>query len=108
MDDLGVAVNQVTKDVAAKFAALDDPEFTVVVQPAVENVPLATFAKDDVEDLLSDVDCFHPSLCTDQAFAVGQISNLDLSLTLILTNHTSHRSVFGTTCFNHQTTRAQH
>eukprot|EP00730_Choanoeca_flexa_P014390 TRINITY_DN6276_c0_g1_i2.p1 TRINITY_DN6276_c0_g1~~TRINITY_DN6276_c0_g1_i2.p1 ORF type:complete len:347 (+),score=93.60 TRINITY_DN6276_c0_g1_i2:128-1168(+) len=76
MDELGLQVNQVTKDVAKQFAALEDPEFTVVVQPAVENVPLATFAPEYVEDLLSDLDCFHPSLCTDQGFAVGVWNNM--------------------------------
>ena len=76
MDDLGVQINGVTEDVAAQFAALNDPYFTAVVQPAVQNVPLSTFPKAVVQDLLSDVDCFHPSLCTDQGIAVGVWNNL--------------------------------
>ncbi|EDQ86680.1 uncharacterized protein MONBRDRAFT_38296 [Monosiga brevicollis MX1] len=76
MDELGMQINQVTARVAAKYAALNDPLFTAVVQPAIQNVPLNTFPKDVVQDLLSDVDCFHPSLCTDQGFAVGVWNNM--------------------------------
>ena len=72
MDDLGLEVNQVTEDVTKQFAQLNDPEFYAVVQPAIEKVPLATFEPDIVEDLLSDLDCFHPSLCTDQGMAVSR------------------------------------
>lgn len=70
MDELAVAVNQVTYDVAKQFADLKDPHFSAIVQPAIQEVPLNTFPKDVVQDLLSDLDCFHPSLCTDQGFAV--------------------------------------
>eukprot|EP00043_Microstomoeca_roanoka_P012210 m.117465 g.117465 ORF g.117465 m.117465 type:complete len:349 (-) comp15427_c4_seq1:231-1277(-) len=76
MDDLGLAVNQVTREVAAQFAALNDTQFTVVVQPAVEDVALTKYPPSVVQDLLSDLDCFHPSLCTDQGFAVGIWNNM--------------------------------
>eukprot|EP00049_Salpingoeca_infusionum_P004852 m.84618 g.84618 ORF g.84618 m.84618 type:complete len:355 (+) comp12754_c0_seq1:65-1129(+) len=76
MDDLAMAINAVTKKVVAEFAALNDPLFTAVVQPAIEDMKLSSYPKEDVQDLVSDLDCFHPSLCTDQGFAVGVWNNM--------------------------------
>jgi len=64
MDLRSVAFNDIQNRLAAKYAALNDPNFTVVVQPGLSGINIGKFG----EDYLSDLDCFHPSLCANQAF----------------------------------------
>jgi len=72
MDALTVQYNQRTAKVATEFQQKNDPNFTVVVQPGIDACKFGTWG----EDFLSDVDCFHPSLCTDQAMAISIWNNM--------------------------------
>lgn len=74
MDELAVAYNQATFKVAAEFQALNDPQFTVVAQPGVDGLNIGKLP--DPENYLSDVDCFHPSLCAHQSFALALWNNM--------------------------------
>jgi hypothetical protein len=76
MDNLKMQINNVTQEVAAAFAALNDPKFTAVAQPGIEDTDLTAFPKNVAIDLVSDVDCFHPSLCTDQNIAIAIWNNM--------------------------------
>jgi hypothetical protein len=72
MDELTQKYNAITHKVVDEFAALKDPQFTAVAQPGVDGDAFATWG----EDFLSDLDCFHPSLCTNQGFALCLWNNM--------------------------------
>jgi lysophospholipase L1-like esterase len=72
MDDLIQVMNAITYKVAAEFQAMKDPLFTVSVQPGVQGMNIATMP----ENFLSDVDCFHPSLCAHQGFSLALWNNM--------------------------------
>ena len=73
MDELAIEYNKRTFKVAEEFQALNDPEFTVVVQPAVDSFRIGDYS----QNFLSDVDCFHPSLCAHQGFAYALWNNMN-------------------------------
>jgi phospholipase B1 len=56
MDDLALKYNQISEKLAAEFQAMNNPNFTVVVQPGLSGINVAKFG----EDYLSALDCFHP------------------------------------------------
>jgi len=64
MDNHGAAFNQIMVQLADEYAGLNDPNFTVVVQPGVRDLAVSEFG----EHYLSKLDCFHPSLYANQAF----------------------------------------
>jgi len=72
LDNLVMQYNVATAQVVAEIASQNDPQFTAVVQPGVQNCAFGSWG----EDFLSDVDCFHPSLCTDQLFSVAFWNNM--------------------------------
>jgi small subunit ribosomal protein S29e/phospholipase B1 len=74
MDQRSVEFNARTNKVAAEFRALNDPEFTVSVQPGVQDCQFDLWKTP--ERYLSDVDCFHPSLCSHQAFSLAVWNNM--------------------------------
>jgi hypothetical protein len=65
MDRDSIEFNVRTRKVVAEFAAKNNPHFTAVVQPGVQDTNIAY----DGEIFLSELDCFHPSLYADEAFA---------------------------------------
>jgi len=72
MDIRGTEFNAITNEIVAKFAALNDPEFTVVVQPGISGFPVATYG----ESYLSALDCFHPNLYANWAFTYAIWNNM--------------------------------
>jgi len=64
MDLRSVQYNAIQEKQAARYAGMNDPNFTVVVQPGLSGMQIAKFG----EAYLSALDCFHPSLCANQAF----------------------------------------
>jgi len=65
MDIRAQDFNRISYKLAAEFAALNDPEFTVVVQPGVQDLDIPQAG----ESYLSALDCFHPNLWANEAFA---------------------------------------
>jgi len=65
MDARGVTFNGISEKLAQQFANLNNPNFTVVVQPGLTGIVIQKFG----EDYLSNLDCFHPSLCANQVFS---------------------------------------
>jgi hypothetical protein len=57
--------NAISERLAAYYAGLNNPNFTVVVQPGLSGIQIEKYG----EAYLSNLDCFHPSLCANQAFA---------------------------------------
>jgi len=74
MDDYAVAYTQISYDLAAKYDAKNNTGFTVVVQPGLTGINLMNFP--EPLDYLSDLDCFHPSLCANEAFAYQVWNNM--------------------------------
>ena len=72
MDEHSRLFNAITYKVAAEFSALNNDTFTVVVQPAVENLEFVQYG----EAFLSDLDCFHPSYHADVGIGVGLWNNM--------------------------------
>jgi len=72
MDLRSVQFNAISAKLAAKYAAMNNPNFTVVVQPGISGLEIAKFG----EAYLSNLDCFHPSLCANQAFTYCLWNNL--------------------------------
>jgi len=70
IDNAAVAYNQRMFKVAAEFYAKRNPQFTVVVQPGLSGAYIPEFGR----PFLSNLDCFHPSLSANEAFAY-QIHN---------------------------------
>ena len=103
--------NAISEKLAAEWAAKNNPNFTVVVQPGLSGIPIAKYG----EAYLSSLDCFHPSLCANQAFTYMVhfpflflflflfflFRFLDVELTFL-----PLRS--GTTCFSLWARRTQH
>lgn len=73
MDELAMEMNVRTYKVVAEIQALQDPYFTAVVQPGVDSMRIGTLT----ENFLSDVDCFHPSYCAHQGFALALWNNMN-------------------------------
>jgi len=72
MDIHGTAFNQIMADLAVEFAGHNNPNFTVVVQPGLSGINVAEFG----EIYLSHLDCFHPSIFANQAFAFQIWNNM--------------------------------
>jgi small subunit ribosomal protein S29e len=72
MDLRAVQFNAISEKLAAEWAAKNNPNFTVVVQPGLSGIPIAKYG----EAYLSDLDCFHPSLCGNQAFTYQIWNNM--------------------------------
>jgi small subunit ribosomal protein S29e/phospholipase B1 len=64
MDLRATQFNAISNKLAIEFAALNSPNFTVSVQPGLTGIQVQKFG----EAYLSNLDCFHPSLCANQAF----------------------------------------
>lgn len=64
--------NARSRAVAAKYQALRDPQFTVVAQPFGRNTDVANLPI----ELLSTLDCFHPSLLAHEAMAIAMWNNM--------------------------------
>jgi len=60
------------KKVATEFNAQNDPNFYVSVQPGLSDLIIQKFG----EVYLSNLDCFHPSLCANQAFTYQIWNNM--------------------------------
>jgi len=74
MDDFTVAYNKISEKLAKKYAGLNDPNYTVVVQPGLSGIDLPKFP--DPLAYLSDLDCFHLSLCANEAFSYQIWNNM--------------------------------
>lgn len=72
IDEACMAFNEVTYKVVKEFQALNDPYMTAVVQPQFEDLDIVKYG----EGFLSNLDCFHPSLYANQAFALGLWDNM--------------------------------
>jgi len=72
MDLRAVQFNAISEKLAQKYAALKNPNFTVVVQPGLSGIVIQDYG----EAYLSNLDCFHPSLCANQAFAYQVWNNM--------------------------------
>lgn len=72
MDVHSVLFNHVIENVTAEYAALNDPNFTVVAQPGVSGFNITFYG----EHYLSTLDCFHPSLWANQAFTLSIWNNM--------------------------------
>lgn len=72
VDEYVQAYNEKSRDVAAYYQSFNDPNFTVIIQPFGRN----TMLKDQPPDILSTLDCFHPSLIAHRAMAVALWNNL--------------------------------
>jgi len=72
MDFDSMAFNQIQMNLAKEFSSQGNPNFTVVVQPGVSGYDIGFFG----EGFLSDLDCFHPNLPANQAFAVSIWNNM--------------------------------
>jgi len=68
LDIFGVEYNKRIRKVAAEWQAKNLPEYTVKVQPFLENM----IVPKDVGTLgVSELDCFHPSALADAGWAIG-------------------------------------
>jgi len=72
MDTNGWQFNQISADLAKEFAGHNNPNFTVVAQPGLSGLDIPKFG----EAYLSELDCFHPSLCANQAFTYQIWNNM--------------------------------
>jgi len=72
MDLRAVEFNAASEKLAAEFNAQNDPNFYVSVQPGLSGFIIQKFG----EAYLSDLDCFHPSLCANQAFTYQIWNNM--------------------------------
>src|SRR4051812_34511220 len=67
VDSYCVSYAERLESIAAHYQALQDPEFTAVVQPFGLDTDLADLPL----DFLSTLDCFHPSAVAHQSMAVA-------------------------------------
>jgi len=72
MDDYAMQYNEISMNLAKEFAGKNNPNFTVVVQPGLSGIQIQKFG----EAYLSNLDCFHPSLCANQAFTYQIWNNM--------------------------------
>lgn len=72
VDTMCQLYNGKMRDIAAYYQGKNYSDFTVVVQPFGRD----TMIKDQPTDLLSTLDCFHPSLLAHQGMAVALWNNL--------------------------------
>jgi len=72
MDLRAVQFNAISEKLAAQFAGLNNPNFTVVAQPGLSDLDIPKFG----EAYLSNLDCFHPSYCANQAFTYQIWNNM--------------------------------
>jgi len=72
MDFRATQFNAITEKLALQFSAKNNPNFTVVSQPGVSGIAIQNFG----EVYLSGLDCFHPSLCANQAFTYQIWNNM--------------------------------
>jgi len=72
MDDGSVGFNHALLRVAADYAAKNSSTFYVTVQPGLSGIHIPMFGR----AFLSSLDCFHPSLPADQAFAYQIWNNM--------------------------------
>jgi len=72
MDLRASQFNAITERLALKFSAKNNTGFTVVTQPGVSGIKVEEFG----ETYLSSLDCFHPSLCANQAFTYSIWNNM--------------------------------
>jgi len=73
MDQTSVEFNDRIYKVVNSWIAKDLPEFTVRVQPFIQDLVIPL---DIGVYFVSELDCFHPSLYADQAFAIGLWNNM--------------------------------
>lgn len=74
MDNAAIVFNNITESLAAEFASKKNPGFTVVAQPGLTGINLMKFP--DPLVYLSDLDCFHPSQCSNEAFTYQIWNNM--------------------------------
>jgi len=74
MDRYTVKYNQASQALADYYYGLNDPNFTVVVQPGLSGMYLPNFP--DPLAYLSNLDCFHPSLCANLVFTYQIWNNM--------------------------------
>lgn len=67
VDEYAQAYNAKSRALAAQYQKLNYPDFTVVTQPFGRNAMI----KDMPTDLLSTLDCFHPSLIAHEGMAIA-------------------------------------
>jgi len=72
MDLRAVTFNQISNQLAAEFEANNNPNFTVVVQPGLDGIPIGQYG----EIYLSKLDCFHPSIWANMAFTYSIWNNM--------------------------------
>jgi len=72
IDNAAVAYNQRMHKVAAEFYNKRNPQFTVVVQPGLSGAYISDYGR----SFLSNLDCFHPSLSANEAFAYQLHNNM--------------------------------
>jgi len=72
MDDYAMQYNVISSQLAKEFSSKNNPNFTVVLQPGLSGIQIQKFG----EAYLSNLDCFHPSLCANQAFTYQIWNNM--------------------------------
>jgi len=72
IDQYAQQYNARARALAAYYQALKDPDFTVIAQPFGRN----TLLQDQPTDILSSLDCFHPSLVAHEAMAIALWNNM--------------------------------
>lgn len=72
MDDYAIQYNVLSQQLAMEFQNMNDPNFTVVVQPGISGINITAFG----EQYLSALDCFHPNLAANEAFAYQLWNNM--------------------------------
>jgi len=72
MDQGSYLINQAITRVAAEWQAKNDTGFYIVVQPGLTGVHIPDYGR----PFLSNLDCFHPSLQANQAFAYQLWNNM--------------------------------
>jgi hypothetical protein len=73
MDQTATEFNERIYKVANEWRAKNYPEFTVSVQPFIQDLVIPL---DIGVYFVSELDCFHPSLMADQSFAIGLWNNM--------------------------------
>ena len=74
MDQLTQAYNQALQVIAAKYAALNDPNFIAVYQPTLAATVIPPHTK--ANEILSKLDCFHPNYFSHAHMGIGLWNNM--------------------------------